>query len=226
MVSLRQLCSDKGTSLCGRLHHNGSITHTRHNTVAADEIMLVRIRPGKEFGQQSALCQHVDGCFPVDIRIDAVQSVSKDSNGREMICQSGPMGMDIYPVSQSAYYQHIGTKNGQIAQEVGTELLAVIGGTACTYHIDDMQAVEIGVSFKEKYNRRIFTFTQARRVSLILQRQAGKTILLYKLHLLLGTQKGSGTIKSRHYPRIHTGHDFGELLPPTEYFGSTAHTLY
>lgn len=34
------------------------------------------------------------------------------------------------------------------------------------------------------------------------------------------------TIKSRHYPRIHTGHDFGELLPPTEYFGSTAHTLY
>ena len=89
-----------------------------------------------------------------------------------------------------------------------------------------MQAVEIGVSFKEKYNRRIFTFTQARRVSLILQRQAGKTILLYKLHLLLGTQKGSGTIKSRHYPRIHTGHDFGKLLPPTEYFGSTAHTLY
>ena len=37
----------RGTSLCGRLHHNGSITHTRHNTVAADEIMLVRIRPGK-----------------------------------------------------------------------------------------------------------------------------------------------------------------------------------
>ena len=86
--------------------------------------------------------------------------------------------------------------------------------------------VEIGVSFKEKYNRRILTFAQAGRVSLILQRQAGKTILLYKLHLLLGTQKGSGTIKSRHYPRIHTGHDFGELLPPTEYFGSTAHTLY
>lgn len=73
--------------------------------------------------------------------------------------------MDIYPVSQSAYYQHIGTKNGQIAQEVGTELLAVIGGTACTYHIDDMQAVEIGVSFKEKYNRRILTFAQAGRVS-------------------------------------------------------------
>ena len=46
--------------------------------------------------------RQVDGCFPVDIRIDAVQSVSKDSNGREMICQSGPMGMDIYPVSQSA----------------------------------------------------------------------------------------------------------------------------
>ena len=136
------------------------------------------------------------------------------------------MGMNIYSVGQPAHYQHVGTKSGQIAQETGTELLAVIGGTACTHHIDDMQAVEIGVPFKEKHNRRIFTFAQAGRVGLILQRQAGKTVLLYKFHLPFGTQESGRAVKSRHYPRIHAGHDFRKFPPPAEHFDGTSHTVY
>lgn len=136
------------------------------------------------------------------------------------------MGMDIYAIGQPAYYQRIGTKNGQIAQEVGTELLAVVGSASCTYHIDDMQAIEIGVPFKEKYNRCIFTFAQAGRISPVLQRQAGKAVLLHELHLPFGTQKGSRTVKGRYYSWIHTGHDFGKFLPLEEHFDSAPHPVY
>jgi hypothetical protein len=167
--------------------------------------MPVRIGFGEEFGKESTVVQHINGSFTVNIRIDTVQSVSKDSHGGKVVGQGSAMGMDINAISQTADYQHIRIMRGKITQEIYTELLAILCGIASTDHIDDTKTIEIGMPFEEEDYRSVFTFAQTRRISFIFESQTSEAILLHELHFVFGMQESGRIIEGSNYSRTHTG---------------------
>ena len=72
VVTQRHFGGNQRTPFIARLNHDRGAAHTRYNAVTADEIITLRFRTGKIFGNQSALFQHFDGRLPVHRRINPV----------------------------------------------------------------------------------------------------------------------------------------------------------
>ena len=181
MIAFCQLCGNQGSSLRGRLHHNGGIAHSCHYPVALHEVLSVRIGAAHEFGQQSAMVHHVDRRFPMGSRIDTVQSVCQYTNGGEAMFQGRFMGLDVDAVSQSAYNEHIGTYSGQVLDKRLAYFFSIGSGMTGAYHADDSQGIEGSISPIKQGQWSIFTLPETGWVGSIVQCQTLNLILLGKL---------------------------------------------
>lgn len=156
-------------------------------------------------------------------RINAVQPMSQYGYGGKAVCQRTAMGMYVDAISQSADNQYIGTKFGKVVQELGAELLAVLGGVACTHHADHPQAVQVGIALEEQHCRRILALAQTRRIAFVAQRQATDTVLFGPLHLCFCPAEGFGTVERCHSRGMNDARKaFRQFFTETEYFGCAA----
>ena len=79
-----------------------------------------------------------------------IQAVRQYAYGVYRIVQCRTVAMDVYPVGQSAYHQHIRAKIGQFGHETAANIFPVFRAVARAYHVDDMCPVQVGVSFVVK----------------------------------------------------------------------------
>ena len=80
--------------------------------------------------------------------------------------------MDVYPVGQSAYRQHIRAKIGQFGHETAANIFPVFRAVARAYHVDDVCPVQVGVSFVVKQQGSVVAFPQSRRIVRVVVAQA------------------------------------------------------
>ena len=142
--------SDKASTFSCTFHHDTSIRHACHNTVSAHEVDLVGIGLGEMFRQESALADHLVGCFAMTRRIKVIESVGQYAHRLITLLKSIAVGTDVNAVSQSTDDENLRTPLLQPFDETAHEVLAIDRAMTGTHNVDNALLVEIGSTFIEK----------------------------------------------------------------------------
>lgn len=102
------------------------------------------------FRQESALANHLVGCFAMTRRIKVIESVGQYAHRLITLLKSVAMGTDVNTVSQSADDEDLRTPLLQPFYETAHEILAIDRAMTGTHDVDNALLVEVGCSFIEK----------------------------------------------------------------------------
>jgi len=187
---LRNVAGDETSAVSSTLYQDAGIRHSCHNSVAAHEVDLIRIRTGKKLGEQTALFYHLCCRFPVLTGVEVVEAVSQNAHGFIAVGERLSMSHDIHTISQAAHYQDTRRQLLQIRNEAADKVFAVRSAVAGSHDVDDSLLVEVGVAFIEEHERRIIAILESLRITFIVHRYRFDTISYVVFQFFFGAFSG------------------------------------